>query len=164
MPSRFSASRSFIDKAESISTVEVYVDEADAIAYIGDPTIGSNVKTLLDAIDAVTLANATKSGSGIVVTTIAPAAPTDDNAYNSSKLQVFFYDSVTGEKFTMTIPARNPLAYNTTPGTKNVILTAAAGGTAAIESLVTAINTHQRSKNGNTVVVTKIQIAGGKQS
>lgn len=153
----------FLDKAETVSTVKLFVSESDAAAYVAAPTGAGAVNTLQTAIEALSIANIEREAGG-VVQSYAPATPTDDQAYNSAKLTVFMADDVSGDKFRFSIPARNTANYNTFPGTKNVILTVALGGTAAVEALVTAAEATVISENGNALTVKRIVIAGRKQA
>lgn len=163
MPERYSCGASFLDKSQKTSVFEAYVTEAAAIAFATDPTAAGAVRGILDAVEALSLAEVSREQAGVDVTPLLVSIPSDDQAYNSSKIKVYFTDNVTGDKYAHTIPARDTAAYNTQPGTKLVILTVAQGGTAEIEALITAYNTNVRSKDGNAVTVTKIEVAGGRQ-
>lgn len=162
MPERRSFSINLIDKAESISPVSFYISTADFAAHNTDQSTG-NVRDLASAIYALSLCEDFSETLTNTNNSIAPTAPTDDQAYKSSKLIVFFTDNVTGDKYTMTMPGRDPAAYNTYPLSKDVILTVAAGGTAAIETFITEFQTTAKSKAGNAVTVSKISIAGRRQ-
>jgi hypothetical protein len=164
MPANYFASISFIDKANKPSSVRYNVDAADAIADVTDPTTG-NVADLNAAIAPLSLLTVVKTAAGVQDKAASPAIPTDDQAYRSSKLTIFFHDTTTGKKETNTIPGRNPANYNTLPGTKNVILTVAAGGTSQVEDLVTAWNATVRSSNSphNNVQVDQIKVSGRNQ-
>lgn len=165
MPGRisFQTSIGFYDKSGHVSTLVVPVSETDASDYLADPTGTDAVNMLQTAIEALSLANVAREAGG-VVQTYEPAAPTDDQAYNSSKLTVFMADGTSGDRLSFSIPARNPTNYNTYPLSKDVILTIALGGTSAVEALVTAANATVLSENGNSMTVRKIVIAGRKQA
>lgn len=163
MPERFKAGVSFKDKANSDSTVEWYTNEAALLAYATNPANPGLIHDLQDAIAAMSLATMTKEFARVEDAALIPILPTDDQAYNSSKLAITYVDDVTGDTYTSTIPARNPANYNTAPGTKVVLLTVAQGGTAQTEALVAAWNTGARTKGGNPSTILRIQIAGRKQ-
>jgi len=164
MPDRYTSDITFIDRAEKTSSTGYYHTEAATIAYNTDPTAAGLVKNLLDATAAMSLLSETRRGSGVDVSpSTPPAIPADDQAYRSSKLIVFFYDNVTADKYTVTIPGRDPDAYNTYAGTKNVILTVSEGGEAETEAYVAAFNAGARTKAGNASTLFKIQIAGRSQ-
>lgn len=162
MPSKFTANLSLVDKSNAVSVVQLYVIQADASAYVTNP-VGNPITTLVDAIKAVSLDAKTQVSVGREELFTPVTVPTDDQAYNSSKLIVYFQDSVTADKYTLTIPARDASKYNTYPNSKDVILTVAAGGTLEIETLVTELQAKARTKNGNAFTVSKIQIAGRRQ-
>lgn len=164
MPVNYFGGISFVDKAVAPSTVQYNVDATDAIADVTDPTTGA-VATLNAAIAAVSLLAVTATQSGEKDKAAAPTIPTDDQAYRSSKLTIFYHDTTTGKPETLTIPGRNPAKYNTYPRSKNVILTVAAGGTAEIEALVTAFNATVRSSNipHNNIAVDAIVVSGRNQ-
>lgn len=160
MPVNYPASMTFLDKANKSSSTELNFANADAITYV---TGGSGpIDDWFDAMEAISLGTLTRKASERRVTTAVPALPTDDDAFNSAKLTVFYYDTTTGKKYRFQIPARNKAAYNVLPATKNVILTVAAGGTAQIEALVTATIAGV-SPTGGDIAVSQIVISGGKQ-
>lgn len=161
MPVAYPASMTFKDKADTPSSTELNFANADAVTYV---TGGSGpMDAWFDAVAAVSLGTLVRSAAERRLTPVNPALPTDDNAYNSAKLTVFYHDTVTGKPYRYQVPARNPAAYNTYPRSKNVILTIALGGTAAIEALVAATEDGV-SPTGGAIVVDEIVISGGKQS
>lgn len=162
MPARFTANMSFVDKAKAVSVINLYFPQADVSGYVTTP-VGNPISDVKAAIDGVSLGFNTQVSAGREELFTPTVYPTDDQAYNSSKLIIFFQDNVTAEKYTVTIPARDAAAYNTYPQSKNVILTIAAGGTAAIETLVTALQTNCLTKGGNAFTITEIQVAGRRQ-
>lgn len=163
MPTRRQAAVNLIDKAESISSVQFYIADADFITHNADSSAGP-IRDLFTAVYDLSLAEDFSETLLNTNQSIAPAAPTDDQAYKSSKLIVFFTDNVTGDKYTVTVPARDPGAYNTFPLSKDVNLGApAAGGTTQIQTFVTRFNLTARSKAGNAVTIQKISIAGRRQ-
>jgi len=164
MPVGYFGSISFVDKADKPSTVQYFVDAADAIDDVTDPTTGA-IADLNAAIAAVSLLAVTGTAGGERDAAASPTLPTDDQAYRSSKLTVFYHDTTTGKPGTRSIPGRNTAKYNTYPRSKNVILTVAAGGTAEIETLVTAFNATVRSDNvpHNNVLVDSIVVSGKNQ-
>jgi hypothetical protein len=161
MPVTYPLSISFRDKANSVSTTELNFVNADAITYI---TGGSGpMDDWGDAVAALSLGTEIRRAAERRLTPVSPSLPTDDNAYNSAKLTVFYHDTTTGKPYRYQIPARKAAAYNTYPGTKNVILTIALGGTAQVEALVTATEAGV-SPTGGAIAVDSIVISGGKQS
>lgn len=163
MPQVNQASITFKDKENKPASVSLHFAEAAVIAFATDPTAVGAVKDVMDAIADVSLLTEVKREASSALTSIAPSLPTDDQAYRSSKLIVYYYDEVTGKNYSFTIPGRDPAEYNTAPGTKTVLLTAAGGGTAEIETLVSNLNLFAQSQDGNSIVVTRIEVAGGKQ-
>lgn len=163
MPQINQASISFKDKANKAASVSLHFAEAAVIAFATDPTASGAVKDVFDSIADLSLLTEVKREASAALTTIAPAIPTDDQAYRSSKLIVYFYDDVTGKNYSFTIPGRDPVEYNTAPGTKTVLLTVAGGGTAEIESLVSNLNLYAQSQDGNPITVTRVEVAGGRQ-
>jgi hypothetical protein len=165
MPGRvnYTTTIGILDKANTVSTIKLFVSEADAADYVATPTGAVAVNTLQSAVEALSIGNVERESGG-VVQSYSPATPTDDQAYNSAKLTVFMADATSGDKFRFSIPARNTANYNTFPGTKNVILTIALGGTAAVEALVTAAEATVISENGNSMTVQRIVISGRKQA
>jgi len=163
MPQTNSASITFKDKGNESSSVSLYFAEAAVIAFATDPTAAGAVKDVMDSIADMSLLTEVKREASAALTSIAPSLPTDDQAYRSSKLIVYYYDDVTGKNYSFTIPGRDPAEYNTAPGTKTVLLTVAGGGTAEIETLVSNLNLYAQSQDGNSITVTRIEIAGGKQ-
>lgn len=161
MAVRRQASFVFLDKAESISTPSIYVSSAALVAQ--DATGTGVIATLKAALALISLA----TNVNVIASVERPAGsapiPTDDAAYNGNKLTVFFRDTTTGDKYQMTIPAVDPGSYNTTTGTKTVILTVAEGGTTEIEDFVTAFEAAALSKDGNAVSVTKIVKSSARQ-
>jgi len=162
MPARYTANISFLDKAETVSVVQIYASLVDTADFVTDPT-ANPITDVANAIAALSYGAKTQIRAGREELFVPVVTPTDDQAYNSSKLIVYFQDDVTAEKYTLTIPARNPAKYNTYPGSKDVIMTLAAGGTAEIDAFITQFETKALSKDGNAVSITKIQIAGRKQ-
>lgn len=164
MPVNYYGFISFVDKANKPATVKYNVTSANAIANATDPTTG-NIADLNADIEALSLLTVTATGSRTSDAAAAPTLPTDDQAYRSSKLTVFFHDTTTGKKETVTIPGRDPAAYNTLPGTANVILTVAAGGTTQVEDFVTDWTSTARSSNvpHNAVAVDQIKVSGRRQ-
>jgi|SRR5690349_17839452 len=153
---------SFVDKAKKPSSVALPIGAADLAGWISHPTTGP-VADLFGAINAMTLLTQTARRVASELPSIDPAYPTDDNAYRSSKLTVFCFDGTTGAKSHFSIPGRDATKYTTYPGTKDVILTVADGGTAATEALVTAIQAAVYSEDGNLVTVRSIVVAGANQ-
>jgi len=163
MPQINTGSVTFKDKANLPASVSLHFPEASVIAFATDPTASGGIKDTMDSIAALSLLTSVKREGTAQLTSIAPALPTDDQAYRSSKLIVYYYDDVTGRNYSFTIPGRNPAKYNTAPGTKTVLLTVAGGGTTEIETLVSNLNLYAQSQDGNSITVTRIEIAGGKQ-
>jgi hypothetical protein len=164
MPDNYFGSISFVDKANKPATVRYNVDAADAITEVTTPGTGA-IADLNATISPLSLLTVVKTSGGVASKAASPTLPTDDQAYRSSKLTVFFHDTTTGKKETNTIPGRDPAHYNTLPGTPNVILTVAAGGTSQIEDFVTAWNATVRSSNSphNNVTVDQIKVSGRRQ-
>lgn len=160
MATRRQASFSYLDKAESVSVISFYVAEADV--DVDNASGAGEIATLQSKISAVTLSNNVGRSASVVRTTNA-GIPTNDAAYNGNKMTVYLKDSTTGDKYQVTIPAVDPAAYNTVPGTRNVILAVADGGTTQIEELVTAIEATALSKDGNGVSVIKILKSSARQ-
>jgi chemotaxis response regulator CheB len=163
MPVQYNASETFVDKANKPSTFEVQVAAADALQYVTDQT--GPVNALFSAVAAVSLATRVKSASGAQELSVSVSLPTDDEAYRSAKLAILYHSTTTGKKYQCTIPARDPADYNTSPGTKNVILTVAAGGTAAIQTLVTDFQATVVAPfpDGGSVLIDQIVIASRNQ-
>jgi len=160
MPVQPFVSISFRDKAKSVSNTGINISDADAINFVTDQT-GAGAEWIA-AVAALSLASVIGSQGGITDPAASPTTPTDDNAYNSSKLTVFYHDTVNGRKQRFSIPARDAAHFNTYPASKNVILTVAAGGTAQIETLVTKTQACL-SEDGNAILVDQIVISGGRQ-
>lgn len=154
------ASITFVDKAKKTSNTSLYANEAQVAAYNTDPTAG-DIQGWFGAIATVSLLNVQRQAA-IAEQINITALPTDDQAYRSAKLMVFFHDPTTDDRGHFQVPGRDPSKYNTYPGTKDVILTVAAGGTAEIEALITATQLLY-TKGGNHPVVDSIVVAGGKQ-
>lgn len=161
MPQSFDGSITLLDKEVKTTVTALNFAETDVTAWLADPTIG-NIHDWLVAVAGVSLLVNAGTRAGSTDAAIAPTPPTDDQAYRSSKLTVFYHDIVTGTKYRFSIGGRNAAAYNTYPRSKNVILTIVAGGTAAIEALVAATN-GGKSPVGNSVAVDTIVVAGGRQ-
>lgn len=162
MPDSYSAGVTLIDKAAKSSAVSLNFAQSDITAWIGDHAAAGAVHDWLVATLGVTLL--VNGGTRVenVDAAINPTPPTDDQAYRSSKLMVFYHDGTSGKKYHYSIGGRDPSKYNTSPRSKDVILTIAAGGTAAIEALVTATNAGL-TPDGGAAVVDKILVAGGRQ-
>lgn len=154
------ASLTLIDKAGETSSLGINASLAQVGEYNTDQTAG-DIFDFFAAVANMSLLNVQRQSASAVETNLTPL-PTDDQAYRSSKLRVFYHDATTDRKFNFQIPGRDPAAYNTYPRSKNVILTVAAGGTAATEALVSAAQA-LKTPDGNAVVVDQIVIAGGKQ-
>lgn len=151
----------FLDKAESISTFSAYVASADLVTQ--DSTGLGKINTLKSSLALISLASVTNVIASVERPTANPPIPSDDAAYNGNKLTVYFRDTVTGDKYHVTIPAVDPAAYNTALGTKNVLLTVAEGGTQTIEDFVTAFEDVVLSKDGNAVAVSSIKKSSARQ-
>lgn len=162
MPDSYFGGVTLKDKATKTSAVDLYFAEADITDWIADHAAAGPVHDWLVAVLGCTLL--TNVGTRVQNTDAAinPAPPTDDQAYRSSKLTVFYHDATSGGKFHFSIPGRDTTKYNTYPRSKDVILTIAAGGTAAIEALITATNAGKTPDGGNAVV-DQIVVAGGRQ-
>lgn len=161
MPVHYAAAMTFKDKADSSSSLELDFANADAVTYV---TGGSGpIDDFFDAVVAVSTGTLVRSSAERRLTPVSPVLPTGDNDYNSAKLTVFYHDTTTGKPYRYSIPCRNPAAYNTSPRSKDVILTVALGGTAAIEALVAATEAGV-SPTGGAILVDSIVISGGKQS
>lgn len=154
------ASITLIDKAAKTSSTSINATLAQVTEYNTDQTAG-DIFDFFAAVANLSLMNVQRQSASAIETNLQPL-PTDDQAYRSSKLRVFYHDATTDRKFNIQVPGRDPAAYNTYPRSKNVILTVAAGGTAAIEALVTAMQA-LKTPDGNAIVVDEIVIAGGAQ-
>jgi len=154
------ASISLVDKAGKTSNTSLFLSLAQVTEYNTDQTSGDAFDWFA-AVANLSLMNVVRQSAAAVETNLT-GLPTDDNAYRSAKLRVLYHDPTTDKKGNFQIPGRDAGAFNTYPGTKNVILTVAAGGTAAIEALVTATQALYTA-DGNHPVVDQIVIAGGKQ-
>jgi len=164
MPVQYFATETFIDKANKSSTFEVAVAASDALDYVTDQT--GLVNTLFSAVAAMSLATRSASTAGAKETSVDPDLPTDDEAYRSAKLAILYHSTTTGKKYQVTIPARNPSAYNTTPGTKNVILAGVlGGGTAETAALITDFESAVIAPypDGGSVNIDQIVIASRAQ-
>ena len=162
MPDSYSGGVTLKDKATKTSAVDLNFAQADIEAWITDHAAAGAVHDWLVAVLGVSLLTNVGTRVQNVDAAINPAAPTDDQAYRSSKLIIFYHDATSGGKFHYSIGGRDTTKYNTYPASKNVILTVAAGGTAAIEALVTATNAAKTPDGGNAVV-DQIVIGGGRQ-
>lgn len=163
MPIRSFGSISFVDKEVKASTVEYAVTQDNAALYVADPTSGP-ISDANAAIAALSLLTVTKTAGGVRDVAASPVVPTDDQAYRSSKLTVFYHDTVTGDKEHISIPGRDPAHYNTDARSKNVNLGAPPAGTTQVQNFVTAFQTGAvSSKLGNTILVDAIVISGRKQ-
>jgi len=154
------ASISLLDKANKTSNTSLFASLAQVGEYNDDQTTG-DIFDWFAAVANLSLLNVTKQSASANQINLG-TLPADDQAYRSSKLRVLYHDATTDKRGNFQIPGRNPAAYNTYPGTKNVILTIALGGTAAVEALVAATQA-LKTADGNPVVVDQIVIAGGKQ-
>ena len=161
MPVAPIGSITFRDKAKAVSTTSANFSDAAAVSFVTDQT--GAIATWIAAVAALSKATVIGSRGGIEDAAANPVLPTADDAYNSSKLTVFYHDTTTGKKQRFSIPARDISKFNTYPASKNVILTIALGGTAEIEALVTATNAGVLSEDGNAVAVDQIVISGGRQ-
>lgn len=162
MPVEVSASITFIDKQAKTSVVSLPFTQAEIEAWAAAPGAAGVVHDWAVAVEGVSLGTVAQTSTTTANNAITPTPPTDDQAYRSAKLMVLYHDATSGKKFRFTIPARDTAAYNTYPRSKEVILTVAAGGTAAIEALVTAVNA-AHTPDGGVAVVDSIVIAGGRQ-
>lgn len=162
MPDSYFGGVTLKDKARKTSAVALNFAQSDITAWIADHTAAGAVHDWLVAVLGVTLLTNVGTRVENADAAINPAPPTDDQAYRSSKLMVFYHDGTTGSKFHYSIGGRDTTKYNTYPGTKDVILTVAAGGTSAIEALVTATNAGL-TPDGGAAVVDQIVVAGGRQ-
>lgn len=154
------ASITLIDKAAKTSNTSINASLAQVEEYNTDQTSG-DIFDWFAAIANLSLMEVQRQAASAIETNLT-ALPTDDQAYRSSKLRVFMHDPTTDRKYNFQVPGRDPAAYNTYPRSKNVILTVAAGGTAAIEALVSATQALY-TPDGNHPVVDEIVVAGGKQ-
>lgn len=153
-------SQTFRDKANKTSDTSWIVSRTALESYVADPTVAGSVRNLFDAVEAMSLLTLESESAALQGNEYPTALPTDDQAYRSSKLEITM-DSVGADySMTRTIPGRDPAAYNTLPGTDIVALTIGTGGTAAVESLVTAINNAVRDPFGNQVTVRQIKVVG----
>lgn len=160
MPVSYPAHVSLTDKAVKTSVSSLNFANADAVTYVTD---GSGpVDDWITAAAAMSLATVTSKGVAREVTPVSPVLPTDDDAYNSAKLTIFYHDTTNGKKFRYSIGARDKSKFNTAPRSKNVILTVAGGGTTQTEALVTATEAGV-SPDGGDILVDAIVISGGKQ-
>jgi len=156
------ATLSFVDKAKKPSSVQLLVSATNITSWMGTPGSGV-IFNLFAALAGVSLLNETGRKVSVDLPSVDPSYPTDDQAYRSSKLTVFVFDSTTGAKSHFTVPGRDPASYNTTPGTKDVILDGSAGGTAEIVALVDAVQAGVYSEDGNLVTVRSIVVSGANQ-
>jgi len=154
------ASITLVDKAGKTSNTSLNASLAQVTEYNTDQTAG-DIFDWFVAVSNMSLMETRRQAASAVQTNLT-ALPTDDNAYRSAKLRVLYHDPTTDKPGNFQIPGRNAGAFNTYPGTKNVILTVAAGGTAATEALVAATQALY-TPDGNHPVVDQIVIAGGKQ-
>ena len=138
-----------------------WITNADGTAFSTDPTVNtSNGNKLIVA--ALALQQGTeleRRMTGALIVTDA-VAPTANDAIRSSKLALSMKDKVNGRLFTETIPCRDSSKYNLAPHSKDLLLSVAAGGTAATEALVVAVNTTALSVDGNSVTLISIKLAG----
>jgi len=161
MAIKYPVTITLVDKAVKPSTVgDLYANEAQLTDYIDDPSAG-DLFNWFAAVANLSLAEVTRQGVSVEEKNVV-VPPTDDNAYNSAKLKVFWRDATNDITGSFTVPARDAGAFNTYPRTKDVILTIAAGGTAQVEALVSRTNALY-SALGGAVSVTSIVIAGGRQ-
>jgi hypothetical protein len=160
MAEQHEASITFIDKAGKTSNTGLYLSLGQVTEYNTDQTAGDAFDWFA-AMAELSLLPVVKQSASASETNLTPL-PTDDSAYRSSKLRVFYHDPTTDVKGNFQLPGRDPSQFNTYPRSKEVILTVAAGGTAAIEALVAATQALY-TKDGHHPVVDQIVIAGGAQ-
>ncbi len=152
-----SAFLGFIDSAYRKSSVSFDVSAADVTAWAADVTVG-NIKTLFDAIEALSLDNptlkrASKNYDEIGLLTVAP---TDNNAVNSAKIIALIQDATTGSKFSMQIPARKASAYTQSRGLIDITVSP----TTEVSNYIDAVALTMLSEDGNAVRVYEMRVIG----
>jgi hypothetical protein len=146
----------FVDHWAKTSPIRFLTTQAIYTAWLADTSTG-NLKSLFDAIAAMSLNSETFRGINNVGDTFALSVPSSESALNSSKLLVETVDAVNGYADRFYIPGRNPSKYVSSGGF--VIL--GTGATAETDALVTAVeNGALKSRYGNSVVVKFIKPVG----
>jgi hypothetical protein len=158
----YKASLTFKDKEKKPGSVDYNISDEDFGEFTADPVAGtSTLDALINATTALSKGFRTHVGVTAAVDTFPIVYPTDDDAYRQAKLVVNSQDVGNGDFHTNEIPVRDITKFNTYPKTKDVILTVAAGGTAAIEAYVAAFNACARSEStGNLLTVLEIKAEG----
>jgi hypothetical protein len=147
---------SLIDHASRKSFIKFDVTQADFVAWATDTSTG-NVRTTMDAYEALTLDHVVNESVSEKAYTapISPTAPSSEDAVNSAKLQILMVDTQ-GDPLSNTIPARNSANFTSVRG--QVII--GTGATAQIATLITEIEAHEISDDGNPVIVKEIKVVG----
>jgi len=144
------------DVSQEVSSLEVYVGPITALSIAGFLT---QFGTLQTATDAVTLGvRRSQSWTGDY-STISNGWPTDPAAHRENKLLVDYWDTVTEEQFTLTIPTIDFTKLNFIPEAGDAVyMTGASASTemAAWTAAFTAIGRTPRSD------ANAIEVLGGR--
>jgi len=151
---------SFVDKANKPSGTGVSASLAQIGAYNTTPTAG-DIFDWFAAMAELSLLPVTRQVAVTGERNVS-SLPSDDAAYRSAKLTVFYHDATTDQKGHFQIPGRDPAKFNSITGTKVVPLTIAEGGTAEVEALVAA-SQKLYTPDGHLMVIDQIVVSGGKQ-
>ena len=115
----------------------------------------TNVLDISNAIDALVLGTVSRRILQLETQNVSSALPASPSAQRERKLVLFMSDNVTGDIFKSEIGTPDATLLGLSAGSDVVDL-----GAAAVATLVTEIEAHVLSKNGNAVTVTKGVLAG----
>lgn len=153
---RYLARIGFKDHWGFASNIRFLTTSSIYTAWLADDSSG-NLKTLFDAIVALTLCNVTYKGINNVGDRFAVVPATSESALNSSKLLVNTVDSNNGYADRFYIPGRDPSKYASAGGFVDITNSP----TTEVSALLTAVaNGAMQSRYGHGVVVTSIKPVG----
>lgn len=144
------------DVSHEVSSLEVYVGQITAISIAGFLTQFGTLQTATDAIVLGTRRNQSWTGD---YTTVSNGWPTDPAAHRENKLLVDYWDTVTEEQFTLTIPTIDFTKLNFIPEAGDAVYMTGASASAELAAWTAAFTDIGRTPRNDA---NAIEVLGGR--
>jgi len=144
------------DVSKEVSSLEVFVGPITALSIAGFLTQFGNLQTATDGITIGVRRNQSWTGD---YTTVSNGWPTDPAAHRENKLLVDYWDTVTEEQFTLTIPTIDFTKLNFIPEAGDAVYMSGASASTELAAWTTAFEAIGRSPRSDA---NAIEVLGGR--